>query len=92
MSELFLNSTNVSNCNIDEVVESISDGTMTYGDEAEKYRVTKIEILNGGTINLYGAKLPNKSYSKEDIDEIADKVIDILSNNIRKGFGISEQN
>jgi hypothetical protein len=91
MSELFLNSTNISNCNINEVAESITDGTMTYGDENEKYKVTKIEILNGGTINLYGVKLPNKSkFTEQDINEIADKVTNIICENIKNGLRLSE--
>jgi len=57
MSEIFLNTINAKDCLYTEAVDSVITEDMTYGYGDEIYKVTRLEILNGGTINLYGTKL-----------------------------------
>ena len=51
MNEVFLNSTNVNNFNVSEVVEAIIDGSLIYD---KTHKVTRLEILSDGTSNIYG--------------------------------------
>jgi len=51
LNEVFLNSTNVNNFNVSEVVEAIIDGSLIYD---KTHKVTRLEILSDGTSNIYG--------------------------------------
>lgn len=54
MNDVFLNSTNVKNFDLLEVVNAIVEGTMTYENT---HKVTRIEILSDGTSNIYGNEI-----------------------------------
>ena len=50
----FLNSSNVKDFNLTEVMDSFLSGELTYGYGDDIQKVTRLEILSDGTINLYG--------------------------------------